>query len=119
LRGCGAEHAGAGFLDFVIALEGALLGGVKLELAYKFSLYGAIFLRQEHDPRETFARLRNIYQVRSGLVHGSPPRSEARADAFTHAGKLARAVVRRSIEAGWPDGKHLDQVAIDGLRDRQ
>lgn len=110
LRGCGARDSG--FLDFAIALEAALLGGATTELAYRFSLYGSLFLQDERNADETFGKLRNIYDVRSKLVHGSRIKREARAAAEQDARELACAVIKRSVEQDWPDSKRLDALAL-------
>jgi hypothetical protein len=112
-QGFGAQSLEAGFLDFAIALEASLLGGSKTELAYKFGLYGALFLRNELVPSETFQRFKHVYRVRSKLVHGTRVSSEDRATANKDAKELARAVVLRAMETGWPDRKALDQLALD------
>lgn len=113
LRGSGVWPPDSGFLDFATALEAALLGGSRSELAYRFSLYGALFLREERDPSDTFRRLRNVYQVRSDLVHGSPVKPQARAEAVRDSAELGKAVVRRAVEGGWPNADVLDGVALD------
>jgi hypothetical protein len=110
-RGCGTG-AGPGFLDFVIALEAALLGGAKTELAYRFSLYGALFLGADREPSITFDQLHRIYKVRSDLVHGTPPKPQAQEAAIRDAADLARAVTRRAIQHGWPQAKQLDKMAL-------
>jgi hypothetical protein len=110
LRGCGTAESG--FLDFAIALEAALLGGANTELAYRFSLYGALFLKGEHDVRETFDKLKNVYAVRSKLVHGARVAPEARHAAEHDAAELAKAVARKAVVEGWPDPKQLDELAL-------
>jgi len=110
LRGCGARASG--FLDFAIALEASLLGGASTELAYRFSLYGALFLREERDSDETFAKLKNVYDVRSKLVHGSRIKREARIAAEQNARELARAVIRKAVDQSWPDSSKLDALAV-------
>jgi hypothetical protein len=110
LRGCAS--ADSGFLDFAIALEAALLGGSNTELAYKFSLYGALFLQKEHDTRETFAKLKNVYAVRSKLVHGSRVKPESLRAAEQDASELARLVTKKAITDGWPSTKELDALAL-------
>jgi hypothetical protein len=112
LRGAGMHWQTSGFLDFAIALEAALLGGIQDELAYRFSLYGALFLRGDFDPGQTFGRLKRIYDVRSRLVHGSPVSSESRTAAEQDAAELAKAVTRRAVLQGWPDRVMLDREAM-------
>jgi hypothetical protein len=114
LRGCGLPLQESPFLDFAIALEAALLGGTDStsELAFRFSLYGALFLHDEFSPRESSNQLRNIYRVRSKLVHGGRinPADRARADA--DAPKLLKALIRKALESGWPDTAELDALAL-------
>jgi hypothetical protein len=88
LRGLGVHWQESGFLDFAIALEAALLQGPQTELAYKFALYGALFLRDERPTEQTFEQLRNVYDVRSKLVHGSPIKAERRAQAMVDAADI-------------------------------
>lgn len=102
----------AGYLDLVTALEAALLGDSQTELAYRFKLYGALFLQAERDAATTFADLDTIYRVRSDLIHGSVPRPNQHREAITTAPELVRAVVRRAITSGWPNKKVLDATAL-------
>ena len=117
LHGCGAPQGESGLLDFCIALESALLGDIRnrTELSYRFALYGALFLRDNLDPARTFDRLRNIYGVRSKLVHGSSIKPTERREAEIDAKQLAIAVVRNAVEAGWPSQAVLDKLAIGPL----
>jgi hypothetical protein len=110
LRGCGAQDSG--FLDFAIALEAALLGGAKTELAYRFSLYGALFLHAERNPAETFEKLKTIYDVRSRLVHGSRIKPEVRQAAEKDVADLAKLITKKAVEDEWPDSKKLDELAL-------
>jgi len=112
LRACGATNSASGFLDFVIALEAALLAGVETELSYRFSLYGALFLKPERDPTETFKKLREVYSVRSKIVHGSPVKPAKRTAAVNDAADIAKAVIRRAIEQSWPQPSELDKQAV-------
>jgi Apea-like HEPN len=113
LRGCGLQWFDSSFLDFAIALEAALPQKPTTELSYKFSLYGALFLREKLDTRETFKRLRNIYTVRSKLVHGGTISPEMRRDAERDAEELAVAVTRKAVESGWPNPAVLDILALE------
>lgn len=112
LRGCGLLWLESSFLDFAIALEAALLQNSTTELSYRFGLYGALFLREELDPQETFKRLRNIYTVRSKIVHGGTISPQMRNNANRDAAELACAVTRKAIETRWPDSKTLDTIAL-------
>ena len=77
-----------------------------------FALYGALFLREDRPPAKTFEALKRIYRVRSDMVHGTPPKPEDRHQAAKDAADIARAVIRRSLESGWPDTKKLDRMAL-------
>lgn len=112
LRACGTANPDEAFLDFAIALEAALLGGVRDELSYRFRLYGALFLAPERPTKQTAASLQRIYDVRSKLVHGSTVKPEDRQVAAREAADLAKAVVRRSVTVGWPDRAKLDAMAL-------
>jgi len=52
------------------------------------------------------------YEVRSRLVHGSRVNAVHRRTAEINAADLVRAIVRKSIEVGWPDRETLDQQAM-------
>lgn len=112
LRGFGMHWQESGFLDHAIALEAALLKNTTSEVAYRFSLYGAVFLRDRRDPRDTFDRLRNIYDLRSRLVHGSRMNTAHRKTAESDARELLRAVVLKAVETGWPEAEALDAEAL-------
>ncbi len=110
LKGVGSDDSG--FLDFVIALEAALLQGIKQELRYRFALYGALFLRDTLPPDATFEKLRRIYDVRSAVVHGSRVQVTDRAAVEQDAKTLARAVVLEIARCGWPDHSILNELAL-------
>jgi hypothetical protein len=112
LRGFGASWQDAGFLDFVVCLEAALLGVDRDELTYRFKLYGSLFLRDDYDPKETFDRLGKIYKIRSKLVHGSPVTPTAYQEVRKDAKELAVAVVKKCVEDGWPSRDVLNEMAL-------
>jgi Apea-like HEPN len=116
LRGFGVRRKESAFLDFAIALEAVLLSGATTELAYRFRLYGALFLADTLDSKETFKRLQNIYEVRSRLVHGGSITREQLATAQTDIVPLARAVIRKAVEHGWPNSLSLDVQALGARR---
>ena len=110
LRGCGARQSA--FLDLATALEAVLLEGARTELAYRFRLYGALFLAPEREPSETVMQLKEVYEVRSRLVHGTPvPPPRLRA-AEAMARTLATAVGRKAVENSWPAAGQLDELAL-------
>ena len=112
LRGFNSTESG--LLDFAIALEAAVLGALeaRTELAYRFSLYGSLFLRQVRDPATTFERFKRVYDTRSRLVHGSRINPADRSAAEVDAADLTRAVILRAVEIGWPDPKALNLAAL-------
>jgi hypothetical protein len=60
----------------------------------------------------TFAKLRNIYKVRSRTVHGTSQKVKARHEAERDAPELAMAVIRKAVEEGWPSSDNLDELAL-------
>ena len=62
-------------VDYAIGLEALLLFGIHAELGYRFALRGATVLTWERpwmqsDKAEVFSGLRDLYDVRSRIVHG-------------------------------------------------
>jgi hypothetical protein len=112
LQGFSKISESEGLLDFVISLEAALLRGIQNELDYRFALYGSLFLKDDYDKETTFKELRQIYSVRSKLVHGSPQKKEYD-EATRNAPRLVRAILKRSLEHGWPDHTALDKLALE------
>jgi hypothetical protein len=112
LRGLGMHWQESGFLDFAIALEAALLQGVETELSYRFALYGALFLQDERSPEETFTQLRDVYTIRSKLVHGSKVDATKREQAIKDARDIVKAIILKAIENGWPDPRQLNRRAL-------
>ena len=100
-------------LDYVVALESCLVHN-NIELAHRFSLYGAVFLSNHADER--FA-LRDdfhlLYGLRSRLAHGTrfPSASEITAGA-KRARELADRVLTKCLEDGWPNNDDLDSVLL-------
>lgn len=111
LRACGASSYEPTFLDFTSALEFTLLQGIDTKIRYRFSLYGALFLRDELDHSETFARLKQLYKIRNTLAHGGALGANDLYTATEEAAELAKAVVRKAIDSGWPDPKALQAMA--------
>lgn len=116
-RGCGVGNAESGLLDFAIALEAALLDGAQQELAYKFRLYGALYLRHVRPPEQSFKDFKLIYSARSRLAHGGAlPEGERRA-AEAAAKELAKLVLLNAVQHGWPVAADLDQLALSQRSD--
>lgn len=116
-RGCGVGIGESGLLDFAIALEAALLAGAQQELAYKFRLYGALYLRHVRPPEQSFKDFKLVYSARSRLAHGGAlPEGERRA-AEAVAEELAKLVLLNAVQHGWPVAADLDQLALSQRSD--
>ena len=65
------ERSDQAFLFYAISLENLLLGTKReTELSYRLSLYGAHLFGDSRKSRmETHERLKNLYRLRSGIVH--------------------------------------------------
>lgn len=117
LRAAGASHQERPLPEYVTALEAALLHNVSGELSYRFSLYGALYLRDRHPYRDaaaTFKRFRSVYSARSTIVHGEVVSSEKAQVAHRDVAELAKAVARKAAETCLPEPKKLDGVALGG-----
>ena len=100
------------FRDLATELEAALLKDTRTELAYRFCLYGALVLAPEHEPEATAGQLKEVYELRSRLVHGTPVPAARLHAAETTARTLATAVVRNAVENDWPTREAMDQLAL-------
>jgi len=110
----GEKFPADALIDFVTALEALLLTG-RNELSYRLALYGAKYLSTDPGERQRlFADLRELYDVRSDLVHGTigglaDPKLEAlRRTARELAGRL----LVKALRDGWPSAKQLDALTI-------
>lgn len=70
--GGGRERHEDAIVDYAIGLEVLLTAGITDELRYRFALRGATILGcSGGDKKELFQKLRDFYNVRSSIVHGS------------------------------------------------
>jgi hypothetical protein len=116
LRGFMARFGeGDGFLDFAIALEATLLSKAKSELNFRFALYGAALLKHTRPPEETFANLRNVYKMRSKLVHGSEYTDSERTEAGRQARELVQRVLLEALVGDWPDENKLLKLLLQPM----
>jgi Apea-like HEPN len=117
LTGASADEAPDALIDYVISLEAALLQKDQ-ELSLRLSLYGAAFLAT--DPlrrRSLFDKLRQLYSVRSDLVHGSKVPSPDDVSVASRDGReLAAAILVKALEQGWPSRVRLLELAIGPLQ---
>ncbi|MBN4064601.1 hypothetical protein JYU04_02580, partial [Dehalococcoides mccartyi] len=89
--GCARGRHDDAILDLVIGLENLLLGGDSSDLAYRFRMTGAYLAGDGLvERREWVGRLKELYKVRSKIVHGG----RARADEFLAHRKTAEQALR-------------------------
>jgi hypothetical protein len=117
--GIARDDAADAVLDFTIALESLLLpydeDARKGELAYRFRIHGAHYIADTPgERRSVFKALRDIYEMRSRLVHGGnypTPAQVQSARVLAH--DLSRRGLIRAVQEGFPtvgwfNGKMLD-----------
>lgn len=83
-------------VDYVVGLE-ALLGTEeeRTELGYRFRIRGSVLLaRSRNDRKEYLGSLRNLYDLRSKIVHGQTVGTEELAEAMPQAESALRSVWR-------------------------
>jgi hypothetical protein len=106
-------------LDFVIALEALLLpydpDARHGDLSYRFRIHGAMFIAEATDQRrEVVRQLRDLYEMRSRLVHGGKyPNSAEITDARSTACELAARGLRRAVHDGFPDAGKFNAMVLD------
>jgi len=66
------NRADDAIVDYAIGLEALLTEGIREELRYRFALRGATILSwQRKGKKKFFIQLRELYDIRSAIVHGS------------------------------------------------
>ncbi|MGH3607200.1 MAG: hypothetical protein ACRDRD_03820, partial [Pseudonocardiaceae bacterium] len=105
-------------LDFTIALEALLLpydtDARRGDLSYRFRMHGARYLGNDATDRHgMFKRLRDVYDMRSLLVHGGkyPVGDEIR-EARESARELARIGLLRAVHEGFPTVDMFKQMVL-------
>ena len=65
-------------VDYVIGLEGLLsTASERTEIRYRFAVRGSVILAEKPDQRPLlFRQLKNLYDLRSAIVHGGTPTKE-------------------------------------------
>jgi hypothetical protein len=90
-------------VDYVVALESFLLGEKEGEYRFKFGLFGGWYLGDNAEERERIAKdLREIYDVRSQIVHGAVPSGQRVAETGAIARDLTSRMIVNALENGWP-----------------
>jgi hypothetical protein len=111
--GCSRQAFADRHIDFVIALEAVLLQGQKDELAFRFRTFGALFLSKPGESRrEVAAQLKQLYEIRSSLVHGSKfPQHSVVVDAAPRLRDLTAQALVKCLSQGWPTSQTFaDQI---------
>ena len=81
------DHLDDRIIDLVIALEGTLLFGAFQELRNRLSLRGATLLRRQRPPHAVYRDLRDLYDVRSKIVHSGKALEELATDGDIRMGR--------------------------------
>jgi hypothetical protein len=107
-----------GILDFAIALEALLLPydeeSRRGDLSYRFRIHGGYFISTAKNERSQVARqLTNLYNLRSGLVHGGKYPAPADIDSGWSAAKqLAQRGLCRAITDGFPTSETFKNMIL-------
>lgn len=116
LLGAAHEDPADALIDFVTALEALLLAGQddRGEFRFRFSAYGATFLgRSPEERRDIFRRLRDMYDTRSKLVHGTAPIPRQKvAGSAPDARALTGKMLVKALEEGWPTKERLQALLL-------
>ena len=104
-------------LDYTIALEALLLpDDSRGDLSYRFRMHGAHYLSDSQDQRmATGAQLRDLYKMRSRLVHGGRYPGQAEMSTMRDsAQELARRGLLRAVREGFPASKTFERMMLEG-----
>jgi hypothetical protein len=101
-------------IDYVIALEGLLVPTSQGESVYRFCLNGARYIADDSsDRRRIFKELKDLYDIRSKLVHGSGVRAhEQKREAKRNARQLASRALKKAVMNGWPTPEDFASAAL-------
>lgn len=99
-------------IDYWIALE-ALFGGGQGEISYRISLRIAVLLTEVGQRRELFRRMKQSYEARSRVVHGSPAKQDLQ-ELLSETEDVLRLSLRRALDPEWPDGyREMDAFVLE------
>ena len=105
-------------LDFAIALEALLLPYDSQtrhsDLSYRFRLHGAYYLAaKSRDRKSTLGQLRDLYNLRSRLVHGVKyPDRQMIEQGRLNANELARRGLLRAVREGFPKAYDFAEMTL-------
>ncbi len=100
-------------IDFVTALEALLLRDDK-ELSYKLALRGARYVASDAtERRQVFRDLRDLYNTRSGLLHGAAKLHDSGYESLRQrARQLTSRLLVKALREGWPTPGQLDDLVL-------
>ena len=106
-------------LDYAIGLERLLTSGIKNELSYRFALRGATILGLDGCNKHLFFKdLKNFYDLRSSIIHGS---TELKASELSSACSIGENYLRKIwwwfFTNGFTDAKKGLKIGTDNIDD--
>lgn len=112
--GCADPTPSEAVIDFVIALEAVLLPRSNAgELGFRFALNGAYATGAKDGERpQVFEQLREVYNIRSKLVHGATVDLARLPIAAIRARELSAKILRRGLDSGWLDQDDFQRLAL-------
>ena len=117
--GCARDEPVDALVDFVIALEALLLpydpATRSADLSYRFRVHGACYMADAIEQRpEVFTELRDLYDVRSRLVHGGKPvKQEVVRQTLGLAYRLAAKGLLRATREGFPAADDFKRLVLE------
>jgi Apea-like HEPN len=100
-------------IGFTIALEALFVPGLAGENGYRFRLNGVRYLGStESERQQIYSDLKDLYAIRSQLVHGGPAKDSELRDARLTARRLTGRALTKALKEGWPTGKSFEDSAL-------
>lgn len=110
---CAQKSDADAIIGFTIALEALFVPGLAGENGYRFRLNGARYLGStESERQKIYYDLKNLYAIRSQLVHGGPAKETQLRDARMTARGLTGRALSKALKEGWPTGKGFEDSAL-------
>lgn len=83
-------------------------------MRFRLAVFGAHYVGHGLDERRAFFRdFQTVYDVRSGLVHGTRRYSPEEVQVAARlARRLASAVLLKALDAGWPTQEQLRDIVL-------
>jgi hypothetical protein len=100
-------------IGFAIALDGVFVPGLRGESSYRFRLNGARYLGTNAEERRAiYLELKNLYEMRSKLVHGAPPKEDEVREWRIISRRYASRALIKALRHGWPTGSDFETSAL-------